>query len=240
MQRWYEATKKRFSVRKYAAAPTEKQLAELEGMAQLLEAHGVRIAFGRSSDVFKPVFLWYGKVTGTDVFAAIIAKKDAEMEMIGYVGEAFILECAAMELGTCWLGGSYSKAKAVASIHLREDERIVCITPIGISDEEHAERPRRSLEKLTDLSPEEFAALAPWQKRALECARRAPSAINRQPWFFRVEENAIAVENTSSNFGYGRLDCGIAMLHIELGAASCGVYGEWKRDEEENPIFVRI
>ena len=240
MQRWYEATKKRFSVRKYAAAPTEKQLAELEGMAQLLEAHGVRIAIGSSREVFKPIFLWYGKVTGTDAFAAIIAKKDTESEMVGYVGEAFILECTAMGLGTCWLGGSYSKTKAMASVTLGEDERIVCITPIGVPDEEYAERPRRSMEKLTDLSQQEFGTLAPWQKRALDCARKAPSAINRQPWFFRVEKDAIAVENTSANFGYGQLDCGIAMLHVELGAASCGIYGEWKRDEEDNPIFVRI
>jgi len=239
MQRWYEASKKRFSVRKYKSAPTQAQLSELEGMVQLLEAHGVRIAFGKSEDVFKPIFLWYGKVTGTDAFAAIIAKKDAEMEMVGYVGEAFVLECAAMGLGTCWLGGSYSKAKATASIALKEDERIVCITPIGVPGEEYAERPRRSFEKLTDLAPEEFGALPAWQKRAVECARRAPSAINRQPWFFRVEEDAIAVENISSNFGYGELDRGIAMLHIELGAAHCGVFGEWRRDEEENPVFVR-
>lgn len=239
MQRWYEASKKRFSVRKYASAPTETQLAQLEGMAQLLEAHGIRIAIGKNADVFKPIFLWYGKVTGTDAFAAIIAKKGAEAEMAGYVGEAFILECTAIGLGTCWLGGTYSKTKATASVPLGEDERIVCITPIGVPAEEFAERPRHSIERLTDLSAEEFGALAPWQKRAVECARRAPSAINRQPWFFRIEAGSVAVENTSSNFGYGRLDCGIAMLHIELGAARCGVFGEWRRDEEDTPVFVQ-
>ena len=37
----------------------------------------------------------------------------------------------------------------------------------------------------------------------------------------------------SNNWGFGEVDCGIAMLHIELGAAKYGVYGEWQMDEIE-------
>ena len=73
MQRWYEASQRRFSVRRYKDGPEEKQLEALAGMAELLRAHGVRIALGRSEEVFRPIFLWYGKISGTNSFAAIIA-----------------------------------------------------------------------------------------------------------------------------------------------------------------------
>ena len=52
MRRWYEASQRRFSVRKYKAAPEETQLQALAGMADLLCAHGVRIAIGRAEQVF--------------------------------------------------------------------------------------------------------------------------------------------------------------------------------------------
>lgn len=238
MQRWYEASQRRFSVRRYKDGPEEKQLEALAGMAELLRAHGVRIALGRSEEVFRPIFLWYGKISGTNSFAAIIAQKDAEPEMVGYVGEAFVLECTAMGLGTCWLGASYNKKTALSAVKLSEGERIVCITPIGVPDEEYTARPRRSYEKLTGLTAEQFGELSVWQKRAIECARRAPSAMNSQPWRFHASEEGILVENTSKNFGYGRLDCGIAMLHLELGAAYCGIYGDWRK-EKNGSLFVR-
>ena len=70
-----------------------------------------------------------------------------------------------------------------------------------------------------------------WMKSALEAARLAPSAINRQPWRFHVEPYSITVSVDSPRFTFGiskRLDCGIAMLHIEVAALNCGVQGEWE------------
>jgi len=65
---------------------------------------------------------------------------------------------------------------------------------------------------------------------ALEAARLAPSAINRQPWSFHVEPGniTVSVRSTGPEFGISkRLDCGIAMLHIEVAAMTCGVRGQW-------------
>jgi nitroreductase len=65
----------------------------------------------------------------------------------------------------------------------------------------------------------------------LEAARRAPSARNRQPWRFRIEGEAVTVF-TGSEKQNGklspRLDCGIAMLHFELGARAAGLAGRWE------------
>ncbi|MCK5654431.1 MAG: nitroreductase family protein, partial [Dehalococcoidia bacterium] len=65
----------------------------------------------------------------------------------------------------------------------------------------------------------------------LEAATLAPSAINRQPWRFYVEPDSITVSIYGSRLEFGiskRLDCGIAMLHIEVAALDCGVQGKWE------------
>jgi len=73
--------------------------------------------------------------------------------------------------------------------------------------------------------------LPDWTRSALEAARLAPSAINRQPWSFHVEPDSItvSVRGAGPEFKVSkRLDCGIAMLHLELGALNCGVQGGWE------------
>jgi hypothetical protein len=70
-----------------------------------------------------------------------------------------------------------------------------------------------------------------WARTAVEAARLAPSATNRQPWNFNIEHDSItlSVNNTGMEFNVSkRLDCGIAMLHIELGALNCGIQGGWE------------
>jgi hypothetical protein len=70
-----------------------------------------------------------------------------------------------------------------------------------------------------------------WARASLEAARLAPSAVNRQPWGFNVEDDGITVFVRTSGPEFNiskRLDCGIAMLHIEVAALSSGVKGNWK------------
>jgi len=69
-----------------------------------------------------------------------------------------------------------------------------------------------------------------WARAAVECARLAPSATNRQPWRFRFEGEGLVVEKSRGPelpMVTKRLDCGIAMLHAELGAWNAGVSGVW-------------
>jgi hypothetical protein len=70
-----------------------------------------------------------------------------------------------------------------------------------------------------------------WMKTALSAARLAPSAVNRQPWRFTVAAEAVTVSVDSLKDTYRipkRLDCGIAMLNLEVGAGHAGVEGEWE------------
>lgn len=233
MERWYNAVGQRFSVRKYSGAPPDEELTSLWEAAALLSVKGVRIVLLRSKRFFERKLFGYGRISGTDCLAAVITN-GAEPETAGYLGETFALECAAMGIGSCWLGLPQFKQAALKELALNEGEKLAIVIAFGVSDEKYAGRPRKGLDKLTGFSQEALIALPEWQQRAIECARLAPSAMNAQPWAFEPGENGVAVRRTHENFGYGRLDCGIAMLHIELGAAHCGVSGEWEKNEKGN------
>ncbi len=234
MERWYQATRSRFSVRAYASDPTDAQIASLRKTASMLSARGVRIEVMKDERVFRG--LLGNKIKGTDTFAALLSR-GARPETAGYIGEAFVLECTAMGLGTCWLGANFSKQGIHQALAAGEGEKLVCVVSIGVPAEKYVERKRRTIEELTEITKEEFEALPEWKRAAIACARLAPSATNGQPWGFDPSGEGIGVENVAWNFGWGRLDCGIAMLHIELGAAHCGVLGEWKEDKTVNTFL---
>jgi len=70
-----------------------------------------------------------------------------------------------------------------------------------------------------------------WVGICLEAARLAPSASNRQPWGFDVQEDGITVFVRTGGREFNvskRLDCGIAMLHLEVAAADSGCMGGWE------------
>ena len=65
----------------------------------------------------------------------------------------------------------------------------------------------------------------------MELARIAPSATNRQPWRFAREDDGsvrLFFEGSDTPVISKRLDCGIAMLHFELGAREMGASGSWR------------
>jgi hypothetical protein len=100
---------------------------------------------------------------------------------------------------------------------------------------------RKSLE---EICPGGYNSKWPgWIKEALELAKLAPSAANKQPWRFIVSENnceiKITVEDTSK-LDRKKLDCGIAMLHIEIGALYNGIKGEWIYLEKSDIAAYRI
>ena len=220
--RWFDAVRARQSIRRYAAPPTEEQLRRLGTMARQLSWQGVRIILLKGPGL-------KSAIKGTDVYAPIIASKDAPKELEGYAGEALALECASMGLGTCWLGGGFHKSVVKIAAKLKENEHVTCVLAIG-QCEAAAPRPKRkSLTSTCGLGDAQRLELPAWQRAALECAALAPSAINRQPWRFVVAPGAVQVLDGGGNFGYGPLDRGIAMLHVAVGAMSAGAQGIWRQ-----------
>jgi nitroreductase len=256
MKAWYEAAQTRRSRRTYDTRPARTEQLETlstscDGFHPYDDAR-VTLVAEPGLDVFTGVIGSYGKVTGAPHVLVMIADSDSRFaqQHAGYVGEAAVLEATALGLGTCWVGGFFDKSKAAGLVHLAPGERIVAVSPVGtpVTADSASERTmlrmarshtRKPLEKVAGT---ETASWPEWARAAVECARIAPSAINRQPWRFRLEDGALVVSQDSpleTPRVTKALDCGIAMLHAELGALSQGVAGRW-HDVAEKADLARF
>lgn len=225
-ERWGEFVESRASVRKYDAAPDDEQYQRLVKFSHAISGQGVRIEVIKGSGMTGPI-------KNTDVYAAIIALPDTPPELEGWLGQQFVLECSRMGLASCWLGGNFNKPIVRKRASMLDKEHVNCVICVGKLAKHVRGRERKSVHKLTGIDRERFAELPEWQQKAVLFARRAPSAMNFQPWFFAVEEGRITVEDRGKNFGYGKIDRGIAMLNLTLGAQLCGVTGRWEQGKNK-------
>ncbi len=245
--KWYPAINARVSRRNYEkgkpiTADAGQRLQEV--CSGFRPYSDVRVEFVAEppDDVFANAVGFYGNIKGAPAFLAFIGDiSDPNVqEKTGYTGEAIILEATALGLGTCWVALTYNARRVKSLIKLQRSEEIICVSPVGYTSDKWSfqeivisgfgsNHQRRPLQSMVSGLP--AGKWPDWAQAAVEAARLAPSAMNRQPWDFRVEEDGItvSVKGRGPEFNVAmRLDCGIAMLHIELGALSRGVAGSWE------------
>jgi len=238
---WLAAVAARVSRRRYEKTPAQ------EGVLRLLEeacqgfrpSGAARVELVREAPpgVFRGIVGAYGSVRGAPHCLVMVGPEDGPAE-VGYVGEAAVLEATALGLGTCWVGGLFDRPKAEALVKLPSGERVFAVSPVGQAAIRKAFDERfmsaiarsRSRKSLDAIAPEAGSWPA-WARAGAEAARLAPSALNRQPWRFAMDGRAAVISADSAKDTYHipkRLDCGIAMLHFELGARGAGAPGTWR------------
>ena len=245
--RWYPAIEKRRSRRHFdASQPIEPdKLSALDTVCKrFVPFPSARLCLVTEpvKDVFRGIVGSYGKIKDAPAFIAFIGNMDSAsvQEEVGYTGEGVILEATALGLNTCWVAGFFKPEIVASLVGIKSNERVLAVTPVGYalrfeSLEEklmtgfgrtHRRVPiSRLISSLTQDS------LLEWIRASIQAARLAPSAVNRQPWGFDVQDGSITVyvRTDGPEFNVSkRLDCGIAMLHIEVAALNCGVRGEWQ------------
>jgi nitroreductase len=244
--RWYPAVSKRRSRRLFKSDPVPPDLIRklLTCCNEFRPFDGARAVLVTASPdkVLKGAIGSYGKIKGAPAFIAFIGDMGDPnvQEKVGYTGEGIILEATSLRLGTCWVGVSFRPEIAASLTGIRENEKVLAVTPVGFASEKvsfeekimtgfgmtHKRKPLTGL--VTGLDETKWPD---WIRASLKAARIAPSAVNRQPWRFYVEPDGITISVDDLNDTYHiakRLDCGIAMLHVETALLSCGVKGEWK------------
>ena len=239
---WHMAIAIRTSRRSFhSRRPEEDKLTRLEKVCREFRPFpGARAELVRKppDEVFRGLIGGYGRITGASFYMAFIGALDAPQaaEAVGYTGEGLILEATMLGLGTCWVSGFFRPAAVRSHLSLPDGERVFAVTPVGyaervltVKDKVYRTLARSARRKpLEDLLEGPLAE--PWQRSAVEAARLAPSASNRQPWRFVPAAGSITVR-TDGGADAGRfpkrLDCGIAMMHVELGALSAGAPGRW-------------
>ena len=200
----------------------------------------------------------YGIIRGAAGFiVGAVGHSEKNLEDYGYVMEKIILCATDIGLGTCWLGGTFSKSGFAKKISAADGELVPAVTSVGnIASRGRFEGRMRQFggadnrlpwenlffkEKFGNpLSPDEAGAYAV----PLEMVRIGPSASNKQPWRVVKEGNTwhFYMQRTK---GYGnsftfrllgladlqRVDMGIAMSHFELTAGELGLKGTWAIQE---------
>jgi len=197
----------------------------------------------------------YGVIRNAQGFiVGAMGPGDKNLEDFGYLMEFAILFATDLGLGTCWLGGSFTKSSFAKKIGATAPESVPAVTSVGyIADGSKSEdwirrraggASRLPAEKM--FFDEKFGQpLQPEQtgdyRTVLEMVRLGPSASNKQPWrIVRQGRNwHFFLQRTP---GYGpdswlgrligvsdvqRLDMGIAMCHFELSAMERGLRGKW-------------
>ena len=196
-------------------------------------------------ELFTGLIGGYGKVLDSPSALIMIGREDdpTVQEAVGYLGEAAVLEATAMDLGTCWVAGFYDRDVASRLTPLGPGERVYAISPVGYAAA-RARPGERMLKRMVgahkrkaieEVAPGFDARSWPdWAAEGVRLAVIAPSAANRQPWRFELEpvefDSVVvsAVQKGVEGRIARRLDCGIAMLHFEVGARLLGARGEWE------------
>ena len=251
-ERWARAVPLRRSRRSYTAeAVPAHDLAALEELGRSWAPWpGVRVVVLREAPpaVFVGILGAYGGISGAPSALVFIGGPGARGEAVGHLGEAFVLEAAARGLDTCWVGGLYSKHALESLVALEGGERIHAIAALGHAAEHTTVKERLLFGAARAKHRRPAEEIAPgcgawpeWARAAMEAVRLAPSAMNGQPWRFAMDGDALDLTFAGADRPRTskRVDCGIAMLHVEVAAAVAGVAGRWEiLDAPEVARFV--
>jgi hypothetical protein len=197
----------------------------------------------------------YGFIKGaTGFIIGATGEAEKNLEDFGYLMERIILYATDLGLGTCWLGGTFTKSRFAQKISASEGELIPAASSIGYI----ADKPR-IFESIIRQRAGANSRL-PWNKIffdkafghpisrqsagiyavPLEMVRWGPSASNKQPWriikdghtwhFYLQRTKGYrqrGVMKILQTVDLQRLDMGIAMSHFELTANELGLKGKW-------------
>lgn len=254
-----EAIMTRRSVRNYKSGPSEEQKVAIKRLLEdlvkrpnvfdpekqatnegLVALHFVDKDLGFKSS--------YGVINGSKNWMFGVSKMDEEdkyaRQRYGLLFQRAVNELKRMHLGTVWLGGTFGIAPFAEQIGgLKEGERIIAVSPVGVPDE--AGMLQRMMTWMVSSSsrkgwetmffdesfdkPLAKESVDENYAKALEALRAAPSAVNRQPW--RVVRKA--GEHTTWNFytnDYGffaYVDIGICMANWEMACEDLKLAGHW-------------
>lgn len=255
--------KRRFSCRSYLKQPLE--LCQIESINALLSEIysgplGSALRFKlitaslENQDALKGVGT-YGAIKNPAGFlAGAVNSSPKNIEDYGFALEKIVLHVTDMGLGTCWLGGLFTRSRFAKLLCMTEHEIMPAVVSLGkIGDPERAKKSlirrlagstkRKPIQEIffsnsfhAPMTTEDAGKFAP----LLEMVQWAPSASNKQPWrIVKKDDYWHFFLNRTKGYSSGfaarlvkmadiqRLDIGIAMCHWELGANEIGLQGNW-------------
>jgi len=240
-----ETIQKRRSVRTYTGEPLrEEHIAQIKHFINQLQApFGVkaRIELIHINSNEKPIKLGtYGWIKDAKDYLALIFEEAPFAETAAaYMFEQIVLFCTDLDLGTCWLGGSFSRSDFKKQITLKPNEKLKIVSPVG-----YAHDRKRFLEKYIVNADKKHASRKPFGElffdncfdnpltetaagqfyKPLEMVRLAPSANNMQEWRVLIKDKTAHFYKKPYPM-FDNIDMGIALCHFELTCKEIGFDG---------------
>jgi len=200
----------------------------------------------------------YGFIRGATAFlVGAVSPGERHLEDYGHAMEQLVLFATGLGLGTCWLGGSFTRSSFSRAVEATWQERVPAVAAVGVIANVEAARGGVIRRRVgADLR-------LPWEslffdgafgvplsrteagdfEEPLEMLRRGPSASNKQPWRVLREGGGgpawhFYLQRTPGYRGglggkllrledIQRVDMGIAMCHFELVLREAGRTGKW-------------
>jgi hypothetical protein len=237
----YHIIKERRSVRNYHKKPlSEEDHKKVSSILQDVErqagpfSHSVRFFFVDNETTSGKKIGTYGFIKNPPSFIGGVVNNSREgMIDFGFLFEQVILRLTKENLGTVWLGGTFTRSDF--DVDYNENEIIACVSPVGykatnMSLREKAIRKFANADNRLPFDDLFFIGheLQPVPnnhrfRKYLEMVRLAPSASNKQPWRVVVEDDKFHFFLKRTK-GYGSglkldiqaIDMGIAMSHLYL------------------------
>ncbi len=179
----------------------------------------------------------YGKIKSP--YYLVLSTNDSEEELIdiGYFGEKIVLELTKKNLGTCWIGKVGDKEGIMNKLELNTTP--TALIAIGKAKNKAHRQNNPNRKNLNELIIEGVPNQL--DKYILEHVRYSPSAVNQQPWRFKIKEKRIdfylsnkgLVKRLLKKIGnlkqLNYIDMGIALRHAQLT----------KKEKNKEPIFFK-
>ena len=243
-----ETIQKRRSVRTYTGEQlSNEHLVQIKQyISQLQAPFGIKARIepiSTHSDENSIKLGTYGWIKGACNYMALIFEDAPFAETAAaYMFEQAILFCTDLELGTCWLGGAFSRSDFKKQIQLKENEKLRIVSPVG-----YASGGKSFLEKYIVGSEKKHSSRKPFGdlffdknfdnpltetnagffSTPLEMVRLAPSANNMQEWRVLFENEALHFYKKPYP-RFDSIDMGIALCHFELSCKELGIEGKFE------------
>jgi nitroreductase len=227
----YETIFKRKSIRQHDLTPLDGHrlseiMAHTSALKPLYDDIKIEMKLLSQEDV-KGLFL----AKAPHYLAVFSENKDGYLVNAGFMLQQMDLFFSASGIGSCWQGGPKPTKEILNSSKLE----FVILLAFGkpkekLHRESVSEFKRKPLGEITDIKGAD---------ELLEPARLAPSAMNRQQWFFTGSAGTIHVYRVKSSIltafvfdRTGKVSMGIAICHVWIAAKHLGREVEFIDDKE--------
>ena len=172
----------------------------------------------------------YGKVEAPHYLVLTSESSENGYVELGYRYEFLVLKLTTRDIGTCWIGKGFRDEELVEYVDIPSRQSCVALIALGPLPEGERlapiEDPKRKgldhflLNRVSDDLPD-------GTRKVIECLRRAPSALNGQPWRVIAKTDSIHLYLKArskltrlalkSLVEMNMVDSGIGLCHLEIG-----------------------